>query len=224
MNAKPCPTHWHKFVPFAPYAEVINAYFRLFLEYQGIVARTATHIRRQGPDYPDFTHPDVLALVPEGFRLQKPGAMQPQAGRYHPVESTLRHLLMNAVYIGHWVVKDQVVQWFNHPAIVPEAVFFAAFNYLSEYTLDGLPNPHYRPGDRRRWAAAARIADFPRPLLEGLVVSDDAGQRRPCSVMRMGRTPAPSYVLLYRYPLKGFYKSALARKKATPISSAVDWA
>jgi hypothetical protein len=94
--------HWHKLVPFPPYADVINAYFRLFLEHNGIAAATARWIRQHGPDYPDFEHPEILALVPEGHRLRKPSGMKPHEGRYYPIESTLRHLLMHAVYIGHW--------------------------------------------------------------------------------------------------------------------------
>ena len=46
-------------------------------------------------------------------------------------------MLTNPTYMGHWCVKDAVVVWNNHPAIISEDVFDRAFNYLSAYGLDG---------------------------------------------------------------------------------------
>src|SRR5690606_32144126 len=59
------------------------------------------------------------------------------------------NMMTNAVYIGHWMHKDRIVQWDNHPAIVSEELFYRAFNYLSPYTLTGEPNLQYTPPFRR---------------------------------------------------------------------------
>jgi hypothetical protein len=99
------------------------------------------------------------------------------------------------------------------------SLFFAVFNYLSAYTLDGQPNPDYLPGDRRWWPAAARRDAFPCPLYEGLMVSDDAGERRTCQVMRLEGNPDPSYALLRRYPERGFHWHRTAKYVDRAVSA-----
>ena len=71
----------------------------------------------------------------------------------------------NAVYQGHWVFKDCVVQWNNHPAIVPEDLFFKAFNYLSPVNFDGTTNEDYRPRLGRRYSTKKQHRNVDEPNL-----------------------------------------------------------
>jgi hypothetical protein len=208
---------WHKYAPFTPYAHVINAYYRLFLDHGGVVAATAVDICRHGPYYPDFDDLDLLRLVPEGYLLRKPAGLRKHDDHYHPVEGTLGNLLMNAAYIGHWVVNNRVVKWNNHPAIVPEDVFMQAFNYLSERTLEGQPNPRFLPTDRRRLFLAVRRRDLPRPLCAGLLESDDGGKRRTVSVHWCSESQDYDYALVHPGP----QKRVVWHRKATYMDRAI---
>ena len=82
------------------------------------------------------------------------------------------------MYIGHWVHRDAIVRRNNHPAIVPQEVFFAAFNYLSPVTLNGQPNPNYRPF--RDVARPTKDSHRPveRPFCAGLIFAEVDGKRR----------------------------------------------
>ena len=208
---------WHKFAPFEPYARVINAYYRLFLDHGGVVAATAADIRQHGPYYPDFDDPGVLSLVPMGYLLRKPARMKKHGDYYHPTEGTLGNLLTNAAYIGHWVVKNQVVKWNNHPAIVPEEIFMQAFNTLSERTLDGQPNPRFAPADRRRLFPAVRHRGLPRPLCAGLLVSDEEDNHRTVSVHWIHGCQSYGYALVRSHPGKG----QVWRRKAIYVDRAI---
>ncbi len=159
--------------PFDPVAKVIGEYFKLFVqEYRGNLYATARHIRLHGPDFPDWDSPEIRALVPEGCVMRRPAHLvRKSGGRYYPNESSLRLMLTNAAYIGHWAIKGVIVKWNNHPPIVPLDLFMAAFNYLSPVTLTGDPNPDYCPRTSR-----SRKADKPRPprpFLEGMLKTCD---------------------------------------------------
>jgi hypothetical protein len=150
---------------------VVKTYFELFLAFERNLKATAAHIRQHGPDFPDFEDPAILRQVPAGHRLLKHTTWRKRAGRYYPTASTLPHLLSNPAYIGHFVYQRQVVKWHNHPPIVPEDLFFAAFATLSPTTLSGDPNPDYRSAQTRRTWPASATPDAPRPLCDGLIVS-----------------------------------------------------
>jgi hypothetical protein len=127
--------NWRKFAPFKPYAEVINEYFRLFLSNAGNLHATVRHIHLHGPYYPD----PQSCPPPPGFRAMYP--LKRFKHGYCPGINGLAHMLSNAVYIGHWMLNDTITIRNNHPPIVPEDIFWKAFNYLSQVTLDGKPNP-----------------------------------------------------------------------------------
>jgi DNA invertase Pin-like site-specific DNA recombinase len=157
--------NWRRYAPFEPYAEVIREYFRLFWEYGGSLQATLRHIHAHGPYYPE---PGTYQ-TPEGFRVFY--RMRQYGYGYCPGRTGLRELLTNAVYIGHWSHVGSIVRWNNHPPIISEQVFFAAYNYLCEVTLDGQPNPDYRPFYDH--ARPSKEADRPveRPLCVGLLFS-----------------------------------------------------
>ena len=157
--------HWRRYVPFEPYAAAIQEYFRLFLASAGNLRSTARHIRDHGPWYPD----PKICLPPEGFKVVY--KLRTYGKGYCPGRTGLLQLLTNVAYIGHWVVNDAVVRWNNHPAIVPKEEFLRAYNYLSPVTMDGLPNPAYRPprDDARPSREEGRPAE--RPLCTGLLFS-----------------------------------------------------
>jgi DNA invertase Pin-like site-specific DNA recombinase len=135
---------WRRYVPFAPAADVVLEWFRLFVErYAGNVHATREYILKYGPrlrlDYD----------VPEGYRIHYTARAYKNLPSFEapgcPSSPGMVHLLTNAVYLGHWVVNGAVVIRDNHQPIVPEWLFMTAFNYLSATSLDGTPNPHYAP-------------------------------------------------------------------------------
>ena len=157
--------NWRKFVPFKPYAEVVNEYFRLFLSFSGSVRATVRHIHAHGPYYPD----PATTPPPTGFRFVY--RMHRYGNGYCPGRNGLAALVTNAAYIGHWAVNKAIVKWHNHEPIVPEDVFMEAFNHVSKTTLDGRPNPHYRPYQEHARPAKEEERGVERPLCAGMMVS-----------------------------------------------------
>ncbi len=160
---------WRQYVPFEPYVAVVNEYFRLFLETGGNISQAIRNIHEKGVAYPD---PD-RCHPPEGFKTFY--GMKRYDNRYFPGKTAFKELLSNAAYIGHWSVNDTIVRWNNHPAIVPVDIFMRAFNYLSEYALDGQPNPDYRPHKQYRRPTLEVDRPAERPLCEGMIFSQVAG-------------------------------------------------
>ena len=162
--------NWKRYVIFEPYAEVVRRYFTLFLETGGCAGTTLRRIHKEGICYPDPT----ICLPPEGFKVSY--GIRRRGNGYFPGTSAIRHILTNAAYIGHWCVNDAVVRWNNHPAIISNDIFFQAFNYLSQNTLDGSKNVHYRP--YRQFARPLKDEERPveRPLLSGMIVSEVDGE------------------------------------------------
>jgi DNA invertase Pin-like site-specific DNA recombinase len=162
--------NWRKYVPFEPYADVVNEYFRLFLSYAGNLNATERHIQQRGPYYPD----PATCPPPAGFRVVYP--FKRFKNGFCPGMTSLMHLLTNAVYIGHWMVNDTVAIYNNHPRIVPEKVFWEAFNYLSRVSLDGSVNPTYRPFLEQARPTLEAERGVERPLYAGLLYWQYGGQ------------------------------------------------
>ena len=154
---------WRKYMPFAPFADVVLEYFRLFNSYAGNLHATVRHIHLHGPYYPD----PQICQPPTGFRVLYPKKRFKRG--YCPGIHGLQGMLTNAVYIGHWLLDDAVAIYNNHPPVVPEDVFWEAFNYLSRVTLEGKPNPHYRPFLERTRPMAEANRPKERPLYSGLM-------------------------------------------------------
>ncbi|MEZ4667528.1 MAG: recombinase family protein [Anaerolineae bacterium] len=156
--------NYRKYVVFEPYAEVVREYFRMFLANSGQINKTIRQIWKSGPYFPD---PNQCQL-PEGHKAHW-RIRQNEHGWCFAYPSSLAQMLSNATYIGHWMVKDTVMRWDNHPPLVDGATFFRAFNYLSSVNPDGSDNLNYSP---RRPQARPRLEEergVERPLCVGLL-------------------------------------------------------
>ena len=202
-------SHWRKFVPFAPFATVVKTYFELFWEHKRNIQATAAHIRQHGPYFPDFEDPEILRQVPPGHRLLKHSRWRKREGHYYPTTGTLPHLLSNPAYIGHFVHDRQVVKWHNHPAIVPDELFFAAFSTLSPTTLTGEPNPDYGSAQIQRTWPTSDPPGVARPLCEGLIVSYGQADWHRVGAPWDRRRQAYHYVFGSRAHKKGWRRKAL---------------
>lgn len=161
--------NWRKYQPFEPCAEVVIKIFETFVMLGGNQRGTLRHLHDNGPHFPDFDNPDLLREVPPGFSWAKPMRMLKRGGIYMVGSVSLQNMLTNAVYLGHWVLKDRVVQWNNHPAIIPEDLFYQAFNYISPYNLDGTPNENYAPRLGRRHSTKKIERNAYEPIYVGLI-------------------------------------------------------
>ncbi len=161
--------NWRKYHPFAPCAEIVVRIFETFVMLGGNRNATLRYLVENGIHFPDFDNPDLLREVPPGFSWAKPMRMIKRNGIYHIASVALLNMLTNAVYLGHWVFKDQVVQWDNHPPIISEDLFREAFNYLSIHKLDGTPNEDYAPRLGRRNSTKKKKHEAYEPIYLGLV-------------------------------------------------------
>jgi DNA invertase Pin-like site-specific DNA recombinase len=161
--------HFRKYVPFPVYADVVRAYFTLFKQFKGNLQQTYQNIEQHGPFLPEFDdHP-----APPGYlfrtNLEKRSRI---TGKLMLSHYGLRHLLMNAAYIGCWAVNRVIVERHNHEPILPLDLFMYAFNRLSQVTLDGDPNPHYTA--QRPWVRHDKKArPKPPPTYSGALFTTD---------------------------------------------------
>ena len=123
--------------------------------------------------------------------------MLKRGGIYMVGSVALQNMLTNAVYLGHWVFKDRVVQWHNHPAIIPEDLFYQAFNYISPYNLDGTPNVDYAPRLGRRHSTKKKEHDAYEPIYVGLIGTDHEG--RWCNATASWRKSIKTYAYTCGY-------------------------
>jgi DNA invertase Pin-like site-specific DNA recombinase len=202
---------WRRYVPFEPYAEVVQEYFRLFLAHAGNVRATVKEIQEKGPFYPD---PETCQ-PPEGYRVLY--RMHRYGKGYCPGRTGLVGLLTNAAYIGHWSVNDVIVRWNNHPAIVPVDTFMKAYNYLSEVTLDGKENSSYLNRQQNSRPSLDETRNVERPLCAGMLFSEDAGVWRTVGTNWVGSLQHYTYVL-WGAPPKDRY---IWGKKADEVDNAI---
>ena len=137
---------------------------------------TLRHLHDNGPHFPDFDNPDLMREVAPGFIWAKPVRMLKRGNIYMVGSVSLQNMLTNAVYLGHWIFKDSIVQWNNHPAIISEDLFYQAFNYLSPYNIDGTLNEDYSPRLGRRHSSKKKIRNSYEPIYVGLVGSYHEGK------------------------------------------------
>lgn len=204
------------FVPFEAYASVVREYFRLFIAYGGDLARTHYHIYQHGVFFPD----PVTTPPPEGFVVRY--NLRPRNGVYYPTRVGLKLLLTNPVYIGHWHFKNTIVQWNNHPPIVREDDFWQVFNQLSEFSLDGSPNPNYRRVRHNSRPTAQEDRDEDRPLCAGLLYGAVDGNLIPMFQEWDARAGKYKYKLSYYNPQTTDTQSLWARHCDT-IDEAVSY-
>jgi DNA invertase Pin-like site-specific DNA recombinase len=163
--------HYRNYVVFEPFAEVVREYFRIFVANAGQIHKTLRQIWSSGPYFPDPSQ----CKPPDGFTIHYK-IRKNEYGWCFTGKSSFTRMLSNAIYIGHWVFKDTVLYWNHHPAIVDEATFFRAFNYLSTVSLDGSANIHYKPNriSARPMCEEERKVD--RPLCSGLIFGKWEGE------------------------------------------------
>lgn len=204
--------NWRRYVPFEPYAEVVNEYFKMFLEHGGNVYATVRHIQEHGPWYPD----PAICKPPEGYKAVY--HLYRYEKGYCPGRTGLLTLLTNVAYLGHWTHKDSIVRWNNHPAIVPADIFMRAFNYLSEVDLDGRRNPHYKPSRENARPSREDERDVERPLCSGLIVAWHEGEWHNVST---GWVKPCGYYAYELIPGKRLLRSHVWHKKAIYFDEAI---
>jgi len=162
-----------KYVAFAPWAAVVVRYFEMFRANEGNLQKTWRQIEQQGPFFPELT----LDMIPEGFKFYTPKEYRsPVTGQLAIDPVGLRGILINVVYIGHWVHKQVIVKWDNHEPLVPLDLFMYAFNRISATDFYGEPNKHYVP--YRPWVRHNKSTrQVEPPAYENLVFSDDLPNR-----------------------------------------------
>lgn len=161
---------WKKFVVFEPYAQVVQTYFDMFLKNAGCLNKTLREIHEHGPYYPNPSS----CKAPDGYKAFY--RMQRYGEYYAPGRGGLNALLTNAVYLGHWMLNGSIIIWDNHPPLIDQETFMRAFNYLSKVTLDGQPNPDYRPFQQNARPSLESERGVERPICAGMMVSLHKGQ------------------------------------------------
>jgi len=138
----------------------------MFVEMGGCLNRTVTQIHKECPYYPD----PHSCPVPSGFRIPNRAWAYWGVG-YHPANVGLEKILTSVAYLGHWAVQGVIVRYNNHPAIVDTELFMKAFNFLSPVTIEGAPNPDYKP--YRQASRPKPESERPAlpPLCRGMIVA-----------------------------------------------------
>lgn len=181
--------NWRRYVPFEPYAAVIQQYFRMFLSNSGNLRATVREIHEQGPFYPD----PAICLPPKGFKTNY--KIYSYKNGYCPGREGLFCILTNAAYIGHWAFKSAVIRQNNHEPIITTDIFTRAFNYLSETSLDGKNNPHFSPMKQNLRPSLDKERPMERPLCAGMLVSKHNGKWKTVGTNWVGSSQHYAYVL-----------------------------
>ena len=158
------PDH-RRIFPLEPFAAVVREYFRVFLMFGGNIARTQQYIYEHHVSFPD----PATIQPPTGFKFSF--QIKSRQGGWYLSRPGLCQMLINPVYIGHWLHDGVVVRWNNHEPIVSEEVYWRAFHYLSPILLDGSPNPDYRPVRQNARPSVEVRRGTERPLCTGLLYS-----------------------------------------------------
>lgn len=207
--------NYRKYKRFDLYADVVQRWFELFKEQDGNLSATWRRIEHAGPYLPDIP----AGAVPEGFQVTDHlERRSPFTGGLTPAQDTLRNLLANVAYIGHWVHKGAITQFNNHEAIIPLDLFLYAFNRISPTDFYGEPNPQYVP--YRPWIRHDREdREEPKPTYAYLAYSDDLPEY-PHKRLACVWGPAGKH---YKYQLAHYpYESNLWNIKAAIVDGLVD--
>lgn len=177
---------WRIFVPYQPHADVIVAYYELFLQNGCNVRRTIQVITKHGPWFPPS--PQL-----EGFRFPESVAIYQ---RRRTISRTgLTSILTNAAYLGHWALNGVITKWNHHAPIVPVDLFMRVFNRLSESTLEGTENKNYKP-----------VRQIARPTLE-----EKRSEEYPmCGMFLRDAGSEPCYISTFWHSHLSYYMYACA--------------
>lgn len=204
--------NYRKFAVFEPYAEVVREYFRIFLAHSGKLNDTLRQIWQNGPYFPD---PNIYG-PPDGYKVFYK-IRKNKHGWCFETKPSLAQMLTNACYIGHWVVKNTVVHWHNHPPIMDEAIFYRAFNYLSSVDLDGTRNQHYRPNRTHAKSTKEEDRQESRPLCSGLMASLWEGEWKSVGTHWDGKDKHYNYAFYANDP----FTTTIWHKRASYVDKAV---
>lgn len=210
MRDEKSPTY-RQIVPFPSFAPVILEIFRTFVETKGSAYHTHRLLKAHGITVPTLED----RPVPDGFRVNYEKRRRVAVPRV----KTIKEIVTNPMYVGHFMYKGAVLIWNNHEPIVPDDLFYTAFNLASKHALDGSENVHFK-GKRpiARPKDIERPADIERPLLEGKLWVCIEGQLRQTGV----RYSAKSATYDYTWDQQGQVPGTLSwRRNAAYIDSAV---
>jgi hypothetical protein len=173
--------------PWPEIADQVVLVFETLIEAEGH-ASTASHLlAEQGVRFPDFRY----HKAPDGFFCP------PQGGPYvgYPSDASIRGMVTNPVYLGHWLYKGAITRWNNYEPLIGEPMFYKAFNYFSRNNLDGSENTSFRPvGERKkRKSFPARDAAV-APVLNGLLYVEFEEKCRKLSVKWNNRREKYTYL------------------------------
>lgn len=166
---KDSPTY-KRYVCWPLYANLVRQAFEAFVASGGHSYTTAHQLRLNGVKFPD---PETT-LPPKGFAFTNRG-LNPTG---YLSATTIRNMVTNPVYIGHWMYKGVIAVWDNHEALVDDALFFRAFNFLSPVSFDGQPNSDYHPTTERIPRLNPIDPTKERPLLIGMLFLYDGDWRK----------------------------------------------
>jgi hypothetical protein len=206
--------NYRKYVQFEPHADVVVEIFKLFQKFNGNHLGLWKYMEQHGPYFPEVT-PDMIS---EGFKLNlRLNYRSTLTGGLMPTLSTLKVMLCQVAYIGHWVHQGAIVQWNNHEAIVPHDLFMFAYNRLSPTDFFGDPNPEHIP--QRVFNRHKESRPVPPPAYSGLVFTDDLPERPNARIA----TSWANYSSSYAYVLQDYpHRSLVWSIKAYILDSIVD--
>ncbi|HLZ60078.1 MAG TPA: recombinase family protein [Ktedonosporobacter sp.] len=154
--------YYGKFIPYEPHAKVILWIFIRFIELGYDFRALCLEVREMPFVFPPF-QPGIPIIR---FTLT------PTARGYLVSEDALRYILTNEVYIGNFrrqIQDGEVYREKNHPAIVPEEIFWSAYDRLRDFRPDGTPTGRVKQVRYNQ----ERTLDDRQPLLKA--VSEDGG-------------------------------------------------
>lgn len=136
--------NYKKLIEYPPHSKVTLDIFKLLVQCGGKPKKLYKELKKQPVLYPDFDA-SVDPRTVSKLHLQK------VPGGYHISFSGLLQLLTNVTFIGWWSYKGQIKKN-NHDAIVPEQLFWYAFNLISDTTPEGeeRERERYRPRYQRQ--------------------------------------------------------------------------
>jgi uncharacterized protein (UPF0147 family) len=130
---------YKKLMVYSEHAEKTLSIFQQLVDCGGKPKKLYRELKKLPVLYPDFDA-NVDPRTVSKLHLQK------VPGGYHISFNGLLDLLTNVTYIGWWTYKGHIIKN-NHPAIVPEDLFWYAFNLISDTTPTGeeRERERYRP-------------------------------------------------------------------------------
>jgi len=124
-----------KYIIYRPHAEIVFWLFKRFLELDGNYPALCHELEKIPFLFPPFeSRVDPRNISKFIIKQIESGSYQ---GYYRATFDGLRSLMTNPAYIGMWIPFEGEPIMNNHEAIVPEDLFWYAFNRLARTDLNG---------------------------------------------------------------------------------------